>query len=138
MVAESISFDTTSETTYKLEIINNGYTLTAPGMSTLSGNVRDYSDNPDPPFSLPDPYEQPNFIFLGDNTTRGEAIIHLKYVALLTETAVATNTPTPTNTATPINTATATATATPTSTPNPDATNTPEPIDSYLPLITKP
>ncbi|MEM7332768.1 MAG: hypothetical protein AAF490_11820 [Chloroflexota bacterium] len=128
-VAESVTFDTTTETTYYLEIIDDSYTLTATGMPTLTGSTRDYSDNPDPPFNIPDPYEQPNFVFLGDNTTRAEAIIHLKYVAILTDTVA----PTPT--------ATHTATATATSTPDPDdpgAEATPEAIESYLPLITKP
>lgn len=147
--AEEIAFDTTAETTYELEIINDVYTLTAPGMSTLSGATRDYTDN-SPPFGLPDPYEIDNFIAVGDDTTSAEAKIHLKYVAISTDTAVdPTATPTdmvdPTATNTPIPEATATNTpepdATPTNTPQPTETPVPgteEEINSYLPMVTKP
>ena len=130
--AEDITFATTSETTYELEIVGTTYTLTAPGMPTLTGSVRDYSDNVTPLPIIPDPYEEPNFIFLGDDTTSGQAIIHLKYVALTTDTAVpSTNTPT----------ATATNTAVPTNTPTPTATaiNSPN-LDEkvHLPLVINP
>ena len=138
--AEDVSYNTTNEITYDLEILNSTYTLKASGVSILTGSVRDYSDNEPLLPILPDPYEAPNFVFLGDNTTSGKTVVRLKYVAVTTDTAVATNTPTPTNTA--ITTATATAdpdqTSTPTTTPDPSTGGTPEPIDSYLPLITKP
>lgn len=155
--AEDISFNTTNETTYELEIIDDTYTLTATGMPTLTGDVRDYSDNTTPHPIIPDPYEQPNFIFLGDNTTSGQAKIHLKYVAEVTDTAVSptvtptntavvlpTNTPTVTATATatstavipPTATATGTAVSGPTETPDP-ISGTPE-VNEFLPLIQKP
>lgn len=147
--AEEISFDTTSGLIpYELEIVGNTYTLSAPGMSTpLTGNTRDYSAF-EPPFAgLPDPYEQPNFVFLGDNTTSGMARIRLTYVALTTDTAVTppTNTPTASPTATATTLPTNTPTSTPTSTPQP--TNTPDPSGSVptatphtlnLPFLNKP
>lgn len=123
--AEEISFDTTNQTTYTLEIVDSTYALTAAGMPTLTGTVRDYSDNvvDPPPFPFPtppDPYEQPNFIFLGDNTTSGQAEIRLWEVTLTTETAVEP-----------------TATPSPTQTPNSGSDPTPAAVLN-LPIITQP
>ncbi len=150
---EGVDFNTTTDIiAYELEIVNDTYTLTAPAMTTLTGLVRDYTDWV-PPFGVPDFYEEPNFVFLGDNTTSAESRIKLAYVAVTTETAVIpTNTPTstPTNTATPTATYTATppppgSTATPTNTAAPvdgtaTPTNTPAATPTpdhavYLPLI---
>ncbi len=144
--AEGASFDTTSGLiSYELEIVGDVYTLSSANVTLLTGSIRDYTAN-EPPFGLPDPYEVPNFVFLGDNTTSGKSKIHLSFVSVTTGTAVpATSTPTATHTSTPnpTNTATPTATQTPTPTNTPggpvdEATSTPTPVHQYLPFITNP
>lgn len=88
---------TTAVTRYHLVVENNTYKLFAPDSSTpiLSGNLRDYSAfnhstaAPSPITSLPfDPYETPNFLFLGDNTTSAQASSNLTQVELQTNTRV--------------------------------------------------
>jgi hypothetical protein len=68
--AEAAAFDTTATTRYDLAILGDSYTLFADGSALLSGVLRDYSAS-----GLP--YNVPNFLFLGDNTTsaRGSAEI---------------------------------------------------------------
>lgn len=77
--AETAVFDTTAGSTlYELLIFNDAYTLFSGGMVVLNGRLRDYTS-----FNgFPDPYETPNFIFLGDNTTSAQARIKLDYVAI--------------------------------------------------------
>jgi len=101
--AESAGFDTTTGLiNYALEIVDDTYTLSVANTTILSGTVRDYTAWV-PPFGAPeDPYEQPNFIYLGDNSSDGQARIQLSYVAVVTETAVSLPaTATPTLTPTP-------------------------------------
>jgi hypothetical protein len=109
--AEGAPFDTTAAlTTYELTIRGDSYIL-ASGKIILSGALRDYS-------AFGWPYNTPNFLFLGDNTTSAGAQARLALVAIITSlppTATATATTTPTTT--PATTPTATASATPTSTP---------------------
>jgi hypothetical protein len=112
--AEDVAFNTTKKTSYELAILNNVYTLYVGGTAILTGSVRDYSDNVMPLPILPDPYEQPNFVFLGDNTTSGSAIIKLWYVSTTTGSAAPFP---PTSTPTVTAMATATNTAVPTNTP---------------------
>jgi len=56
---------------YELRISSNGYALYVDGTLRLSGSLRDYSAfnnlTSSPPLPY-DPYEQPSFIFFGDNT----------------------------------------------------------------------
>ncbi|MBC1216617.1 putative Ig domain-containing protein, partial [Trichormus variabilis ARAD] len=87
----------TAVTHYNLVVENNTYKLFAPDSSTpiLSGNLRDYTAfnhttaAPSPINSLPfDPYETPNFLFLGDNTTSARSSIDLTRVELQTNTRV--------------------------------------------------
>jgi hypothetical protein len=125
--AEGISITTTALTTYTLTIMTDTYSLAASGTPILIGPLRDYSN-----FTGPiDPYETPNFIFLGDDTTSAQARIQFRYLAVTipkspvptatsTDTATATNTPTLTPEATNTQTPTATATNTPTPTITPD------------------
>jgi len=76
--AEGATFDTTSTTLYDLHVITDTYTLLADGVEILNGRLRDYSN-----FSgFPDPYETPNILFLGDDTTSAGARIKLDYVAI--------------------------------------------------------
>jgi hypothetical protein len=59
--------------TYELRVKGDGYTLLAGDETILSGPLRNYSA-----FSGPiDPYETPNFIFLGDNSSNGSARVRI-------------------------------------------------------------
>ena len=79
--AEGVAFATTTAvTTYTLHIITDTYTLSAAGAPILSGPVRDYTN-----FSgFPDPYETPNLIFLGDDTTSAAGRAQLNHVSVTT------------------------------------------------------
>ena len=90
---EAVSFDTTAGLiSYQLTIINDTYTLTANGLTILSGPLRDYSIFE----GFPDPYQTPNFLFIGDNTTSAQARIRLGYVSVTgLEPTPPTNTPSP-------------------------------------------
>lgn len=147
--AEEALVDTTALTTYTLAVRGDTYTLSGGG-ATLSGPVRDYRAAGVPV------YQTPNLIFLGDNTTRGGALIRLAYVAIegaspaaATATPTRTRTPTATSTATPTATGTsgsATATPTPTATPtrtstptgSPTRTSTPTPSITRTPALGPP
>lgn len=111
---EAATFDTTAGLiNYQLNIINDTYSLNADGLSILTGPVRDYKNFE----GFPDPYQTPNFLFIGDNTTSAEARIRLGYVSVTgTGTSSPTNAPSPTDipTNTPTNTPTYTQTNTPT------------------------
>lgn len=110
--AEGAAFDTTALVEYELRVEGERYTLRADETEILTGSVRDYTSFEGPV----DPYETPNLLFLGDDTSSAAAKVELAYVALLGEGVV---TPTPTATASPTATATAEATARPTSTATP-------------------
>jgi hypothetical protein len=88
---ESAAFNTTTDyVNYDLLVGASTYELKANGASLLSGNVRDYAAFV-PPFPAPDPYETPNYIFLGDDTTsaRGNASIARVSVAVPEPASVA-------------------------------------------------
>ena len=128
--AEGISISTTTLTTYTLVIMMDTYTLAASGTPILTGPLRDYSNFVGPL----DPYETPNFIFLGDDTTSAQASIKFRYLAVTvpkapqpTPTSTATFTPGPSATPMATNTPTQTPEATNTYTPTPTATTTPLP-----------
>lgn len=76
--AEGAVFNTQSaRVPYALTIQGDGYMLASNGTPILSGKLRDYSA-----FSgFPDPYQTPNLIFLGDDTSSASAKIQLAYVA---------------------------------------------------------
>jgi hypothetical protein len=97
---ESASFPTTSgPTNYQLIIISDTYRLTANGTPILNGPLRDYSKFE----GFPDPYQSPNFLFLGDDTTSAQARIQLNYLSVTgTEGAAPTADATPSNTSAPI------------------------------------
>lgn len=121
---EGSAFDTTASLRlYELVIHGTNYTLFSGGTTILSGNVRDYTSFQ----GFPDPYEAPNFIFLGDDTTSAAAQIRLSQVAVLVPAAAsATSTPTATGSAaTTTSTPTATSTAAAGTTSTPTATGTP-------------
>lgn len=90
---EAAIFDTTAGLiNYQLTIINDTYTLNADGLSILAGPLRDYSNFE----GFPDPYQTPNFLFIGDNTTSAQARSRMSYVSVTgTEHTLPTNTPLP-------------------------------------------
>jgi hypothetical protein len=96
---EGVIFNpTASLINYQITIANDTYTLTANGASILTGPVRDYSKFE----GFPDPYQTPNFLFIGDNTTSAQARIRLGYVSVTgTEPMTPANTPSPVNSPTP-------------------------------------
>lgn len=117
---EGVTFaTTTSLVEYQLSISGDSYTLTADSQPILSGAVRDYSSFD----GFPDPYETPNFLFLGDNTTSAQARTRLSFVSITgTEPVVPTSTSTSTSTSSPP--ATVSRTPDPTTTPIPAPTPT--------------
>ena len=69
-------FDTTAALTpYTLAVRQQQFTLSAGGTALLSGALRDYTLG-----GLP--YTTPNFLFLGDNSSRGNSISRLGVVSL--------------------------------------------------------
>ncbi|MGI2905560.1 DUF4347 domain-containing protein [Tolypothrix sp. VBCCA 56010] len=76
---------TTAMTRYDLAIKDNTYQLFAAGGTTpiLTGSLRDYRAFNHTGAGLPyDPYEQTNFVFLGDNTSSAQADVNLARVEL--------------------------------------------------------
>lgn len=102
---EGVVFPTTNDTVrYRLTVTGDNYALAANDESILTGPVRDYSDFD----GFPDPYQTPNFLFLGDNTTSAQARVWLRFVSVTgtepvmpTSTSISTRTPQPVASATP-------------------------------------
>ena len=64
--------------TLKLSVLGDDYTVTFDGAQVLNGKVRDYT-----PFTgAIDPYETPNFLFIGDDTTSARGAYRLRRVQL--------------------------------------------------------
>jgi hypothetical protein len=97
---EGVVFPTTTDLIdYRLTIIDDAYTLTANTQPILSGPVHDYNAFD----GFPDPYETPNFLFLGDDTTSAQARIQLRFLSVTgTEPVVPTGTSTSTSTSSPL------------------------------------
>jgi hypothetical protein len=120
---EGAAFDTVSgPVEYQLTIAGDTYTLTANGETILSGPIRDYGA-----FNgFPDPYETPNFLFLGDNTTSAQGRIRLSFVSVTgTDPVLQAAGSTSTATETPLPTASSTSLPSPTSVPSPTPTEMP-------------
>lgn len=66
---------------YRLQVLGSSYELWAGELLVLSGGLRDYTGF-EPPFGFPDPYEIPNYLFLGDNTTSAQADILLQRITV--------------------------------------------------------
>jgi hypothetical protein len=113
---EDAAFGTTKMTAYQLIFAGETYTLTANGQPILSGPLRDYT-----PFDgFPDPYETPNFLFIGDNTTSAQVRIRLQFLSIIgSEPVTLTNTSEPSATiqTTPVPQTEPTAISTPLPTP---------------------
>ena len=89
---------TTGAINYQLIVVNDSYTLTANGASILTGPLRDYSKFE----GFPDPYQSPNFLFVGDDTTSAQARVRLSYVAVTgMERATPATASSPSNSPTP-------------------------------------
>lgn len=68
--AEGVAYDVTAGITdYRLQVYGDSYALRADNVVILAGPTRDYTSFT----GLIDPYEVPNYLFLGDNTTRAAA-----------------------------------------------------------------
>jgi hypothetical protein len=79
--AEGVAFDTTAAlTNYDLAIHGATYTLRANGNPILSGNLRNYGA-----FGLP--YNLPNFMFLGDDTSSARGGFEFSRLAVVPEPA---------------------------------------------------
>lgn len=78
---EGAAFDTTAAVTrYELRVLGSSYTLSAGGVPILAGALRDYTA-----FSgVPDPYETPNLLFLGDDTSSASARVEIARIGLTT------------------------------------------------------
>jgi hypothetical protein len=76
-VEETSSFDPAAQFhQYDLHIQGSTYTLTANGTQILTGPTRNYSG------SGLLPYETPNFVFLGDDTTSAQAVTEIEAVSV--------------------------------------------------------
>ncbi len=78
--AEDVVFDTrTAFVEYALTLGRDRYQLRANGAPILEGPARDYTA-----FSGSiDPYETPDFVFLGDDTTSARAVVWIRRVVLV-------------------------------------------------------
>jgi hypothetical protein len=108
---EGVSFKTnTGLIDYQLTILEDSYTLTANAQPLLTGPLRDYSKFQ----GFPNPYETPNFLFLGDDTTSAQARVRVSFLSVtgtepvtptasiaITSTSVSSPTPQPTESPTP-------------------------------------
>ncbi len=83
-----------TQTTYDLAVKNNTYTLSGNGTALFSGLLRDYTGAIITP-PLPNVYEIPNFIFLGDDTGSASASVDFQNITLIT--AGTTPVPEPSN-----------------------------------------
>lgn len=78
--AEEASFNTAAGLVdYALTIGPTNYTLRAQGTNILTGRVRDYTAF----VGTFDPYETPNFLFFGDDTTSASAAVSLRKIMLI-------------------------------------------------------
>lgn len=76
--SEDVAFDTAAAMTrYDLEVLGNNYTLKADGITKLAGALRDYTAF----VGTIDPYETPNLLFFGDDTTSARGRTEISYIA---------------------------------------------------------
>ncbi len=86
---EGVTYTTTTQTSYDLQIKGDTYTLLAGGTTILTGKLRNYTAFDHVGAGLPyDPYERTNFVFLGDNTSEGQANVDIARIDLKTNTRV--------------------------------------------------
>lgn len=70
-----VAFDTSSLHTYVLSVRDHQYTISTGGSTLLAGTLHDYTAGGPP-------YTTPNFVFFGDNSSRGRSITELAFVSL--------------------------------------------------------
>jgi hypothetical protein len=83
-------FDTkTNAISYELKVLGNSYSLFKVGDSAaiLTGSLRDYTSSVTPSFLPTNPYQTPNFLFLGDDTPTSSANFKLGAVSVITGAA---------------------------------------------------
>ena len=88
--AEFALFDTTADVvSYDLLVTGNDYTLLQNDLVLLAGELRNY--NPSGVNAFIDPYDNPSFLFFGDDTTSAESHVLLGNISVgaLPDTAVA-------------------------------------------------
>jgi len=74
--AEGVDFDTTADLVqYDLFVLGDSYRLSGDGTVLLTGKLRNY--NPSGVSPLLDPYDNPSFLFFGDDTTSGDSSVLL-------------------------------------------------------------
>ncbi|MBW4539539.1 MAG: DUF4347 domain-containing protein [Myxacorys chilensis ATA2-1-KO14] len=82
---EGANLDTkTKSVNYEIRVLDNTYRLFADGTQILTGTLRDYSSFVAPAFLPSNPYQTPNFLFLGDNTPTSSANFTLGAVSVTT------------------------------------------------------
>ncbi|TAF59117.1 MAG: sodium:calcium exchanger, partial [Oscillatoriales cyanobacterium] len=80
VAAENVAYNTNLATNYTLKVQGENYFLSNDSEEILSGPLRDYAALS----GAIDPYETPNFLFLGDDTTEAQANINLTRVSVQT------------------------------------------------------
>ncbi|MEG5137206.1 MULTISPECIES: choice-of-anchor Y domain-containing protein [unclassified Microcoleus] len=80
VAAENVAYNTNLATNYTLKILGDNYFISDSNNVILTGPLRDYAAFT----GAIDPYETPNFLFLGDDTTSAQANINLTRVSLQT------------------------------------------------------
>jgi hypothetical protein len=114
--SEGIAFATSKDLVdYQVTILDDIYTVIANAQPILTGPLRDYSNFE----GFPDPYQSPNFLFLGDDTTSAESRIRISLLSVTGTEPIAL---------------TATSTSTSISSPSPSPTDLPTPLPSVIPL----
>ena len=80
--AEGVDFNTTAAlTTYDLTFDSTGYELFAAGNSILTGDLRNYNPSGVPAFF--DPYDNPSFLFFGDDTSSASSVSRIGTVQVI-------------------------------------------------------
>lgn len=75
-ISERTFRDTRVMTRYEVTVVGSSYELRADGALVMSGSSKDYTAFA----GFPDPYETPNFLFFGDNTSSASARAQIAYV----------------------------------------------------------
>lgn len=78
---ERVLRDPTVTTSYELSVSGNTYQLSTNGSSILTGSIKDYSTFQASGLGY-DPYQQPNFFFIGDDSTAAGANVDISFVGV--------------------------------------------------------
>jgi len=80
---ESVAWNSTGMNAYALSVLGNNYVLSSGNTVLLQGALRSYSKPGSLPVSPFDIYQVPDFIFLGDDTTRASATANIAKVEVV-------------------------------------------------------